>query len=270
MKKITQEEIANKINVTSRTVRNWENEKPELLRLLRMAMEHESFYIDFWELFNNIKSIILLDNFYVDFYFKFLNYFRKNITMYSRNDDRSTTDIIKTLIIYLIQHNKDELFDRELSISDEDIRKFERDELISPLLANYDEELSEYILRNTIDDFETLVQDSVGVDKQFIEAIKISIYYVVFKYEPYMPFTEKIKISREMIRKIGVDRTTLKNTTKINKKTLFKTYINVKDEFSMEYLDLLNREPDYKSNSFYVPPMIKRMENKNLIREGSH
>lgn len=260
MNGMTQETIANRINVTSRTVRNWEQDKPELLRLLRIAIESENYHLDFWNLFGNVKSFTLLDNFYIDFYFKFLNYFRKNITMYSVNDDRSSTDIVKTLIIYLIQHDISQLFDSKFIIDGESLRTFERDELARPLLLNCNEDLSEYILRNTIDDFETLVNDSYSSDNRFVEAIKISLFYMIYKYDPDLSFVEKQVIYRELTTKIGVGRSSLKNISKINKKVIYSTYIEEKDKFCIEYLNLLDDEPDYRSNSFYIPVMIKRME----------
>jgi len=41
MRKITQDEIANRIGITSRTLRNWEKEKPELLRLVKKAIDSD-------------------------------------------------------------------------------------------------------------------------------------------------------------------------------------------------------------------------------------
>lgn len=261
MRRITQEEIANRINVTSRTVRNWENEKPELLRLLRVAIENESFHLDFWDLFDNNKDIDFMHNPFIDFYFRFLNYFRKNITT-SKINPGIKTDMSATLIAYLIEHNKESLFDSEFLMSDYSSKILQREEYIKPLLLNCNKELSEYILRNTIDDFETLVQDSMGVDKLFIIAIKISLWYLIYKYEDEKPFHEKEEMHDEMLHKIGVDFDSIKRSIKINKKTLFRAYIEVKDEFSKPYLNLLNDEPKYKTNSFYIPPMIKRMESK--------
>jgi|GEM_PF-3147809 len=262
MRKITQEEIANRINVSSRTVRNWENEKPELLRLLRTAIENESFHMDFWDLFDNNKDIDLMHDPFIDFYFRFLNYFRKNITTLSKINDGIKTDISSTLITYLIQHNKESLFDNEFLMSHNTIEVLQREEYIRPFLSNCNKELSEYILRNTIDDFETLVQDSMGVDKLFINAIKVSMWYIIFKYEPEKPFYEKEDAHDEMLNKIGVDIDSVKRSIRMNKKALFKAYIEVKDEYSKLYLNMLNDETKYKTNSFYIPAMVKRIESK--------
>ncbi len=253
MKKVTQEEIAHKINVTSRTIRNWENEKPELLRLVRFAMANERLHIDFWNLFGDIKDFTLMHNFFIDFYFKFLNFFRKNITMPSNNDDIFSTNIIKTFMIYMIQHNKEELIDSEFRLTDIDIENFTRDEFINFIFLKCNKELSEYVLRNTIDDFETLVQDSFGNNRQFIQALKFSALYMVFKYEDKQKFSDKMAIYTNLKKTLDL------KTTKDNK-YLLKTYLKVKDEFLLKHIDLLDAEPNYKSNLFYVPYMIKRLK----------
>jgi transcriptional regulator with XRE-family HTH domain len=255
MKKISQEEMANRINVTSRTIRNWEHEKPELLRLLRVAMEHESYHLEFWKSFHDIKSFIFLDNQFIDFYFRFLNYFRKSVTVSAMEEP----DMIKILIVYLAQHNKDELFDSELVKNQESIHAFERDEVFDLLLLKCDQSLSDYILRNTLDDFETLVQDSYGTDKKFVEAIKISLFYLIYKLEPNISFSKKQSIYSDLTKKVKIDRDSLKNVSKIKKKDIYHRYLEAKDQYSTKYLDIFDNEPNYKDNTFYIPPMLKRL-----------
>lgn len=265
MRHIRQEEIARRVNVTSRTIRNWERDKPELLRLLRLAIDSESYHLDFWNLLDNTKSITSFNDFYIDFYFKFLNFFRKNVTMSPLEGDgdvvitRVSTSIVKTLMVYLLFHYKRESFEGESTIALESLTNPVEFELDKFLTLNCNSDLSKYVLRNTVDDFETLVQDSYSIDQKFVEAIKISIYYIVYKYKVDSTFREKNEIYNELIQKIAIDKSSLKNKIKINKKVIFKNYIEVKDEFSICYLNILDNEPEYKK---HCSAMFERMESK--------
>lgn len=261
MRKITQEEIAYRADVSSRTIRNWEKSKPELINLLRRAISSETYHLDYRATMGNCESVFLMPNFYIDFYFRFLNYYRKSITMQDNDTNRSSTNINSELIIYLIQNSQDTLFDSEFSVTDMMISKFKQDELIGLLTLRCNEKLGEYILKNTLDDFETLVKDSYDVDQYFIDAIQISIMYLIYKYKSDLNFSKKDNIFRQLLIKIGIREVLLKGK-KIKKKHLFDKYIKVKDEYSLQYLSSLDSEPYYKKNSFYVPVMFKRMESK--------
>jgi len=256
--KPTQEEIANRLNVTARTIRNWEKDKPELLRLVRLAIGKENSNIEFWRLLEKNKSFFLLHDFFIDFYLKFLNFFRKNITMFDQDYNDKSTDIKAVLVIYLMQNDKKKLFDSKFNITDDDIENMKRDEFINLMFLECNLELSEYILRNTLDDFETLVQNSYRKDKNFFEAMRISLLYIVYKYEEDLGYSDKILIYNTLLDKVG-----LKNISEdYNKKDLLEMYIQIKDEFTIQYIELLDTEPYYKYNTFYVPSMVKRLKTK--------
>lgn len=256
MRKITQDEIANRIGITSRTLRNWEKEKPELLRLVKKAIDSESVYLEFWKLMDNTASFVYFDDLFIDLYLKFLNNFRKNITMSSKKSVLYPTDITVSLVNYLITKDKSDVVDPEFINR---LTNFlPKEDMLNLFFLKGNKKLSEYILRNTIDDFELLVTDSMGIRDKLEEAIKISLNYIIFKYEPNASYSEKDRLYGELKKKIG-----LKSKNDINKKKLFDSYIKVKDEFSLPYLhDLYREEPDYKFNTFYVPGMIQRLEKK--------
>lgn len=262
MRKITQEEIAYRVDVSSRTIRNWEKSKPELVNLLRTAISNETYHLDYWAIMGSYESVLMMHEFYVDFYFRFLNQYRKSITEQETITNRSSTNINSALIIYLIQNSQDTLFGSEYSVTDMMLSNLKRDELIGLLTLQCNEKLGKYILKNTLDDFETLIKDSYNVDKYFINAIQTSIMYLIYKYEPDLNFSKKDKIFHQLLSKIGIGEVGDKDK-KIKKKFLFNKYIKVKDEFSLQYLSSLDNETCYKNNSFYVPTMFKRMEKIN-------
>jgi len=76
--KITHAKLAQVAQVTTRTIINWEKEKPELIRLLKRGIIADNNAQEFFQLFEP-KGFWNMGDFYLDFYFKFLNYYRKNM-----------------------------------------------------------------------------------------------------------------------------------------------------------------------------------------------
>jgi hypothetical protein len=204
--KITHAKLAQVAQVTTRTIINWEKEKPELIRLLKKGIIADNNAQEFFKLFEP-KGFWNMGDFYLDFYFKFLNYYRKIIT--EGHDKKSTwqnnIDIESIAFMYLIEHNQKEMFDEKL-IGNQDlvVSKFKQETFKKPLF-HVNSELSKYILMNTLDGFGLLVYDTLLKNRSKLEdAIRISLTYVYYMFSDikYNEITEKVQETIE--NKLGL------------------------------------------------------------------
>ena len=266
--KITQAKMAQIANVTTRTIINWEKEKPELIRIIKQGIEADNNYKDFFKLFEPYKFWSMHD-FYLDFYFRFLNYFRQNITLKEDYVKYNNKDIKSTAIIYLIKKHKSELFDKRLMGNEMlDMSNFKRESFRKPLF-HVNEELSQYILKNTLDGFGLLVNDALYKDESLFEdSLKISITYLVHMFYPLTHYKEKEKIIQNIFEN-DLNCNIYSYVEDLNreddKEKIYKNYLKFKKELFIENLDeLVDELKMYRANDFYVPALIKEIE-KEII-----
>jgi len=261
--KISRARMAQIANVTTRTIINWEKEKPELIEIIKKGIEADNNYKNFFKLFEPYK-FWSLHNFYLDFYFKFLNYFRQNITFKDDIVKFKIKDINCTAILYLMEKHKSELFDKRLMGNEKiDMNNFRREEFIKPLFR-VDEELSKYILRNTLDGFGLLVNDALHKDESLFEdSLKISITYLVYMFYPLTHYKEKEKIIQSIFENelnCNIRSYVEDSKRETNKEIIYKNYLKFKKQLFIDNLDhLIDEIEQYENNEFYVPAMIKEI-----------
>ncbi|HIP33361.1 MAG TPA: hypothetical protein EYG89_01190 [Bacteroidia bacterium] len=262
--KISRARMAQIANVTTRTIINWEKEKPELIEIIKKGIEADNNYKEFFKLFEPYK-FWSLHNFYLDFYFKFLNYFRQNITLKDDIVKFGIRDINCTAVLYLMEKHKSELFDKRLMGNEKiDMNNFQREEFIKPLFG-VDEELSKYILRNTLDGFGLLVNDALYKDESLFEdSLTISITYLVYMFYPLTHYKEKEKIIQSIFENelnCNIHSYIEDPKRETDKETIYKNYLKFKKELFIENLDdLIDELEMYSTNDFYVPTLIKEIE----------
>jgi len=254
-------ELAKRINVTRQTLTNWEKSKPELIRLIEMGLESDNLYLKFFDLFPKNGELFLLHDFYIDFYFRFLNYYRQNITKLAMNLNYTKKDIFSSAIIYFIKNNKDTLFSSGTYVTDVDLTKFVIPEFKKPISID-DKDLSEYILRNVLDDFETLLKDvklKVEDDRLFYIAIRIAVTYLIYKFEPSLTISKKNKRYMEiLVNKLEFDKLTIERTSSWEE--VYKKYIQFRLEYTQKHiLKIENELPYYQNNDFYVPNFLNQI-----------
>jgi len=254
-------DLAKKINVTRQTLKNWEKTKPELIKLIKIGIAADKKYLDFYELFPEDKlGFFMLHNFYIDFYMHFINYFRQNITnphhLYNEN-----TDINISLMYYFMENNKDELFDKKFNLK-VSLLNFARPELQKPLY-NIDTDLSNYILQNTLDDFETLIRDSMYKKRfdhdLFLYSIYFAVTYLIYKCEPSLSFEEKSNKREEIFNKIDI-KEYKKNNDDEDQDNIFKKYLKFRDSYVRNNIDKIKNELNlYATNDFYIPSYYENL-----------
>jgi len=249
-------ELAKRIHVTRQTLSNWEKSKPELIRLIQKGLVADDQYLQYLQLFpKNGAIFIIMHDFYIDFYFKFLNYFRQNITKNKIRVMANKTDIFSTTILYLMEKDKNQLFDSEFKVSEFDASKFARDDFKKPLFIT-DKNLSKYILKNTLDDFETLIKDIILNDENqelFLNAMQIAIMYLVYKHEPSIPFSEKQdKFVKILLNDLFIDLSNPEENIDIEK--VYCDYLKFREKYTKKHMTKLVDELNlYTDNNFYVP-----------------
>jgi hypothetical protein len=262
--KITRARMAQVADVTTRTIINWEKEKPELIEIIKKGIKADNNYKEFFKLFEPYE-FWSLHNFYLDFYFRFLNYFRQNITLKDDIVKFGIKDINCTAVLYLMEKHKSELFDKRLMGNEKlDMNNFRREEFIKPLFR-VEEELSKYILRNTLDGFGLLVNDALYKDENMFEdSLKISIEYLVHMFYPMTNYKEKEKIIRNIFENelnCNMYSYEIDPNREIDNEKIYRNYLKFKKELFVENLDELSDEwKRYSNNDFYVPELIKEIE----------
>jgi transcriptional regulator with XRE-family HTH domain len=265
-KNYTQKEIASIVNIDQQTLSNWKKTRPELFRLLQLGVENDTLYMQFFNLFGVTpkgKSYFFsLHNFYLDFYFRFLNFCRQEFT--AKNPmliGWKNPNLTSIFIYYLIQKggNLNNLIDPSLETTDRDLGNFNRKNFLNPLIGITDE-LSKYILRNTLDDFETLLKDTLYKNKDlFFDALEIALYYLSYKFEPYDNYYERgINIAEIFKQTFNINYFEIdKNDLDLEK--TFKIFLDYRKTL---YLD--NEIPSKEietclNNDFYVPDFLKKL-----------
>jgi hypothetical protein len=254
---MTDKDLAKLIRVNQNTITNWKKSKPELYRLIRLGIDKEVLYKDFFDLFKSyINNNFFMENtFYIDFYFRFLNYFRQNVTNHHDLLHRkNNTDIESTLIYYLMEESN--FFGQEFIVKSHDLEKFKRDSFQRPIM-NMTSDLEEYILKNTIDDWETLVRDIALKDSditKFEIAIKFSFYSMLYKTNSLLTYEEKTEYVYNLMNNLSF------KTKEINK--TLKKYIAIKDQYILENCDALIDWNGHYRNEFYIPEFVDRLKEK--------
>jgi len=257
--------LAKRINVTRQTLNNWETSKPELIRLIKLGLGADKQYLHFLQLFpGNGDIFAFLHDFYIDFYFKFLSYYRQNITKPNRRTVSAKTNVFATFSIYFMQKDRQSIFDPTLRVSDQDLAKFAREDFKKPICTP-DNYLSEYIMRNTLDDFETLLRDIVLNDEDneiFLNALYIALFYLIYKFESEKTFAAKNKIFTKILRKeFDFDIVQREQTNKIDKLKILEQFLIFRKKYTLKHIDVISEElTRYRSNNFYVPDFIKDLE----------
>lgn len=258
-------DLAKKINVTRQTLKNWEKTKPELIKLINMGIAADSEYLNFYELFSSGKrGFFMSHNLYIDFYFHFLNHFRQNITNARHSYNDNNTDINSTFIYYLLDNNNKNVFDNTLDSNERALEIFQRPEY-KKSLCNIDSDLSSYILRNTLDDFETLINDSIyqkkSGDDLFLYAIYFAVSYLIYKLEPSLTFTEKSNKRKKIFNTIGVD-TYMGNASNEGQDQIFKKYLEYRDVYVKKNINQIKDELIlHATNDFYTPAYYEKYHN---------
>ncbi len=254
---MTDKDLAKLIRVNQNTITNWKKSKPELYRLIRIGIDKEVLYKDFFDLFKSyVNNNFFMENtFYIDFYFRFLNYFRQNITNHHELLHRkNNTDIESTLIYYLMETNN--VFGQEFTVKSHDLEKFKRDSFQKPIM-NMTSDLEEYILKNTIDDWETLVRDIALKDSDVIKfeiAIKFSFYSILYKTNLLPTYEEKTEYVYKLMSSFSFKGKDIKKT--------LKKYIEIKDQYILDNSDAIIDWNGHLNNEFYIPEFVARLQEK--------
>ncbi len=256
-------DLAKKINVTRQTLKNWEKTKPQLIKLINMGLAADREYLNFYELFPSMSNgFFLLHNFYIDFYMRFINYFRQNISNPRHIYNENNIDINSTFIYYSFENNMDNLFDKEFHIDDTSLPNFSRSEFQKPL-CSIDIDLSSYILRNTLDDFETLIRDSMYQKKLdqdlFLYSIYFAVTYLIYKCEPSLTFSEKSNKRKIIFNIIGIN-TYRENDSNEGQDQIFKKYIEYRDVYVKNNINQIKDELIlHATNDFYIPAYYEKL-----------
>ena len=263
-------DLAKKINVTRQTLKNWEKTIPELIKLINMGIAADREYLNFYELFpSSPNGFFMLHDFYIDFYMRFINYFRQNISNPRHVYNENNIDINSTFIYYSFENNINNLFDkkfrRDENIDDNLLSNFSRMEFQKPL-CNIDIDLSSYILRNTLDDFETLIRDSMYQHKLNQDLFLYSMYfattYLIYKLEPSLTFSEKSNKQKMIFDTIGID-TYKKNDSNEGQDQIFRKYLEYRDLYVKKNIDQIKDELIlHATNDFYIPAYYEKYYNK--------
>jgi hypothetical protein len=204
----------------------------------------------------------MFDHFYIDFYMRLLNYFRQNITNPHKLYNEDNTDINSTLIYYLIENNLNDIFDKKLNVNETTLRNFMRTEYQKPL-CNIDIDLSDYILKNVLDDFETLIRDSIYQKNSnhdlFLYSLYFGVSYLIYKFESSLTFEKKAFKRNEIFNKIGINEYK-QNTSNISQDKILKKYLKFRHEYSKKNIDQIEDELNlYRTNDFYIPSYILKL-----------
>lgn len=264
---MNKEFLSKRLNITRQTLNNWEKTKPELLRLINLGIKSDKLYLKFFELFStyNEDGIIEMDERFAYFYFSFLNHVRFKFNVSPFRDKLKTQETLFTsAILYLMSTDKEKLFDFSLEKNNHNIiGYFARNDFQKPIFIE-NNDLSEYILRNTLDDFQSLLQDIVlkedNGQQSFYSALLIAVQYLIYKFEPSLSYFEKDeKLSEIFNNSLGICAVRLDNKMDIEK--VFKKYLKFRDEYSQEHIHQIKDELDnYQNNYFYVPNFISKLE----------
>jgi len=185
-----------------------------------------------------------------------MNYFRQNISNPKHIYNEDNIDINSTFIYYSFENNIDNMFDKTLHTDDTSLRNFARLEFQKPL-SNIDIDLSSYILRNTLDDFETLIRDSMYQSslKQdlFLYSMYFAVTYLIYKVEPSLTFTEKSNKRKTIFSTIGID-TYQENDSNEGQDEIFKKYLEYRNFYVKNNIDEIKDELVlHATNDFYTP-----------------
>ena len=207
----------------------------------------------------------MLHNFYTDFYMRFINYFRQNISNPHHVYNENNIDINSTFIYYSFENNIANLFDKKFHMDDNFLSNFSRMEFQKPL-CNIDIDLSSYILRNTLDDFETLIRDSMYQHKLDQDLFLYSMYfattYLIYKFEPSLTFTEKSNKRKTIFNAIGID-TYIKNNSNEGQDKIFRKYLEYRDVYVKKNINQIKDELIlHATNDFYIPSYYEKYHNK--------